>query len=315
MEKVIRTEFTFSGTLDAPYELHATVWKPENKKVDTVVQIAHGMTEHIGRYERLAEVLTKNGVAIAGFDFRGHGKNEGDKTCASLGENGWEVTIEDMHIYYEKLREFFPETRHFMYGFSMGTFLICDYLNKYPNDKIDGIILVGTGCQNMIMLSMVISLIRNEVKKAGWNNTSALVKKFSFDIYNDRYKPNRTYADWLCSDEEEIDAYVADELNRECVSSGLFVELLEAIRRSGQKDAFVNWNKDISVLLISGDDDMMGNKGKGMNIIDKNLRRCGIKNIQIEIVENARHDVLHERKNGAAETAEILIRDFLESGK
>ena len=146
----------------------------------------------------------------------------------------------------------------------------------------------------------------------GWNNTSPLVKKLSFAVYNDRYKPTRTYADWLCSDEEEINAYITDELVRESISAGFFFELLGSVRRSGQKDAFMNWNKDIPVLMISGKEDMFGNKGKGMKIISNNMLKCGMKNVRVANIENARHDILHECKSGAAEVAELLIKDYLD---
>ncbi|MDY3918800.1 MAG: alpha/beta hydrolase [Candidatus Limivivens sp.] len=42
-----------------------------------MLQISHGMTEHIGRYEKLAEMLTSQGIVVAGFDLRGHGRNGG----------------------------------------------------------------------------------------------------------------------------------------------------------------------------------------------------------------------------------------------
>lgn len=76
--------------------LPGRIWTPE-KDLRMVLQISHGMTEHICRYEKLAETLTNNGIAVAGFDLRGHGCNGGDPECASFGEGGWEASIRDMH--------------------------------------------------------------------------------------------------------------------------------------------------------------------------------------------------------------------------
>lgn len=312
---MIKTELILNGAPDNPYELHSLIWKPDNGKIDTVIQIAHGMTEHIGRYENLAKVLTQHGVAVAGIDLRGHGKNVGDKKCASFGENGWISVIDDMHIYHNKLREMFPGTKHCLMGFSLGNFLTCDYINKYQDDSYDGVILIGMGYQCAGILSIMGSLIKREVKKAGWNSTTPLVEKLSFGIYNDRYKPNQTYVDWICSDGKETAAFVADELTRECISAGLFAELMSSFRRFVLKDAFSKWNKDIPILLISGKDDLYGNQGKAMEVIRKNMCRCGMKNVRTENIDNARHDVLHERESGAAEKTEMLIKDFLESCK
>ena len=47
-----------------------------------VVQIAHGMGEHMGRYLDLIEVLTSAGLTVYGNDHRGHGRTK-------ISELGW----------------------------------------------------------------------------------------------------------------------------------------------------------------------------------------------------------------------------------
>lgn len=68
-------KFTFTGCGGA--KLSAAIWTPDGQP-KAVLQVAHGMTEHIGRYDKLAEALTVQGVIVAGFDLRGHGHNSGD---------------------------------------------------------------------------------------------------------------------------------------------------------------------------------------------------------------------------------------------
>ena len=75
------------------------LWTPDCEP-KAVLQITHGMTEHMGRYTRLAEMLCAHGIAAAGFDLRGHGKNPGNPSCASFGEGGWEASLEDMHLFF-----------------------------------------------------------------------------------------------------------------------------------------------------------------------------------------------------------------------
>ncbi len=80
----MKTEtFQFSGFNDNP--LPVMLWQPEGK-TKALLQITHGMTEHIGRYESFTQKLTTQGIAVAGFDLRGHGKNPGSKEVASFGE-------------------------------------------------------------------------------------------------------------------------------------------------------------------------------------------------------------------------------------
>ena len=77
-------------------KLSAAVWTPDDQP-KMVLQIAHGMTEHIGRYDKLAEALTAQGVAVAGFDMRGHGRNSGDATSLPsakvVGGSRWKTCI------------------------------------------------------------------------------------------------------------------------------------------------------------------------------------------------------------------------------
>ena len=93
--------FTFSG-YDG-LELPATLWLPKGDPI-AVLQVTHGMTEYIERSAALAEALTEKGIAVAGFDLRGHGRNPGDMFVASLGAGGWDLSIEDMHLFFTELK-------------------------------------------------------------------------------------------------------------------------------------------------------------------------------------------------------------------
>lgn len=42
-----------------------------------VLQISHGMIEHIRRYEECACALAKQGIAVIGHDHLGHGETAG----------------------------------------------------------------------------------------------------------------------------------------------------------------------------------------------------------------------------------------------
>ena len=81
----------------------AVLWLPEGD-TKAVLQIAHGMTEHIGRYETFAEQMTAHGIAVCGFDLRGHGKNGVDEEVASFGENGWALSLNDMRNFFDHLQ-------------------------------------------------------------------------------------------------------------------------------------------------------------------------------------------------------------------
>lgn len=304
----MKTEtFTFpasGGTL-----LPAAVHLPETAP-RLVLQVAHGMTEHFGRYTALAEFLTESGIVVAGFDLRGHGLNPGDPNCASFGEHGWASSLEDMRCFFSLLRERFPGVPHVMLGFSLGAFLLREYLGLYP-DGISGAAIMGTGCPAKALLTVMLPVVRGQVKQVGMDATTPLIRQLSFGVYNQKFKPNRTPSDWLCSDNGQLDAYRADTLCREDISAGLFWELLSAMKRTGGHKPCKSWNKSMPILLLSGEKDPVGNFGAGVKQLYRALHKAGLSRVTMELLPCARHDLFHEEACGAAQKARTILRQWL----
>ena len=63
-----------------------------------VIQIAHGLAEHAGRYARVAEALSNRGYAVYASDLRGHGRTA--RTAEDLGffaeDDGWNKCVGDL---------------------------------------------------------------------------------------------------------------------------------------------------------------------------------------------------------------------------
>ena len=304
----MRTErFVFIGL--GGVQIPAILWLPGGEP-RRILQIAHGMTEHSGRYEAFAEAMTAQGIAVAGYDLRGHGQNPGNPDVASFGENGWEASLEDMHLFFEALSARFPGVPHDMLGFSLGSFLLREYLGRW-NEGVSCAVIMGTGHRPALVLSVMMAIVKGQIKKGGFDNTTDLVRKLSFGTYNQKFKPNRTQSDWLCADTAQLDAYLADPLCRRDISSGLFWQLLGAMKRTGSKAACSTWKKELPVLLISGQDDPVGDCGKGVQAVKKLLDAAGMKDVSLHLILSARHILLDERESGAADEAIQIISDFL----
>jgi alpha-beta hydrolase superfamily lysophospholipase len=300
-------EFIGHGAIALP----AVIWQPE-QEIKAVLQINHGMTEHMGRYESLAADLCSHGIAVAGFDLRGHGKNPGNPEIASFGEGGWTASIEDMRLFFTELRSRFPGVPHFMLGFSLGSFLLREYLTKYPSEgELAGAIIAGTGHQPGWILAVIMAIVKGEFKKAGFDGTTDLIRQLSFGTYNQKFKPNRTEADWLCSDVSALDAYLADPLVRKNISAGLFRELLGSMKRSGSAFEYDGWDTSLPILLISGQEDPVGDAGKGVRTICNRMEKAGMENVTLNLPPNARHDIFHEEANGTAEAVRHCIAAWL----
>lgn len=287
--------------------LSAVLWLPDGEP-KAVLQVAHGMTEHIGRYGAFAEQMTERGVAVCGFDLRGHGKNGDDEEIASFGENGWALSLCDMHTFFEEMKARFPRIPYFMMGFSLGSFLLREYLSHHP-DGIDGAAIVGTGYQPGWVLSVMKAIVKAECKKSGFDGTTDLVKKLSFETYNQKFQPNETDSDWLCADEDELYEYMRDPLCRKYISAGLFFQLLDSMKRTGMKRAAAAWRRDMPVLLLSGENDPVGNGGKGVEAVRRQLEALGMADVTVQLFPEARHDLFHEKKSGNAnEATQALLR-------
>ena len=80
------------------------------------------------------------------------------------------------------------------------------------------------------------------------------------------------------------------------------------MRRTGKKNTYEKWDKTVPVLLLSGQNDPVGDFGKGIERVKKGMDQAGLKNVQVHLFPNARHDLLHEEESGNAKKAiDVLI--------
>ena len=73
----IKSEFTIPSVV-GDCDLRGSRWLPKNGEVRAVLQIIHGMLEHIGRYDAFADFFTSRGFAVYGVSHLGHGLSVND---------------------------------------------------------------------------------------------------------------------------------------------------------------------------------------------------------------------------------------------
>ena len=90
-------------------------WTPEVPPRASVV-LAHGYSEHSGRYSFLAEALNAAGLQLVAFDFRGHGRSEGRPGLfVSYGQ-----LADDLRRVVEEVRQDSPGLPLVLMGHSVG---------------------------------------------------------------------------------------------------------------------------------------------------------------------------------------------------
>lgn len=278
------------------------LWTPDGDP-KALLLVIHGMTEHAGRYRNFAQVMTGEGIAVAAYDLRGHGRNVARSDCAAMAPGDWEKSIGDIDRAIEQLRQRFSAPVYLL-GFSLGSFLVREYMQR-QSAKMNGVILIGTGTQPKWLLKLMKLLVNTQIRKAGFTETTELVRQLSFGAYNQKFKPTRTQSDWLCSDERELDAYLADPLCKKDIASGTFYALLDSMERTA---AAVPGCSCVPVLLLGGDRDPVGDFGKGTDAVNRLLLQAGYP-VKLHRFPGARHMLLHEQSGGqAAQAMETILR-------
>lgn len=299
----ITNEFTFksaSGLCD----IYAQSAAPSDfKDVKGVIQITHGMAEHSNRYARFAMELCKNGYAVYVCDLLGHGKSVASKDeLGYFGDNGVDSLVEDMHKLTEIAKNEYPELPFIMFGHSMGSFLLRNYLAVYGKE-IDGAVVCGTSGANPAA-GMGIKLARYFEKTKGKLDRPALLNSIAFGPYNKR-TDKRTEFDWLSRDEKEVDKYIEDPLCGFCFTANGFETLFTALKRVSNKAWYNAVPKELNILLIAGDNDPVGEYGKGVNQVFELLKKSGHTNTLMKLYPECRHELLNEL-NRAEVTADIV---------
>ncbi len=289
----ILNEFSF-GSSDCKSTIYVREWLPDTTPIG-VIQICHGVAEHISRYDQFARFLAEHGFVVAGNDHLGHGKSVADvKKQGYFGEHGgWELVVGDIRKLYERLREQYFSLPIFLFGHSMGSFLARTYIIRY-HDGPEGVILCGTGQQSSLLLATGLATANTVIRRYGAQHKSQLLNDMSFMGYNSHFKPNRTEFDWLTRSEAVVDAYIADPDCGYVSSAGLLRDMMTGIKYISSPKNLHRMNKDLPVYFISGDDDPVGEYGKGVLRAYNSFLKAGLSDVMLKLYHGARHEILNE---------------------
>ena len=289
------TEFTFLST-DGKTQLHGMRWEPDGGSVRAVLQICHGVAEHIARYDAFARYLNGLGIAVVGHDHLGHGLSlpEGG-TPVYFGEsNTWNTVVDDIYVLHQRIRLWYPDVPLCIMGHSMGSFLTRTYLIRYPG-TVKAAIIMGTGWQPKAVIAGGMAVARAVGAVVGENGTSDLVTNLAFGAYNKLFAPNRTSCDWLSADEGNVDAYMADPLCGADATVGLFRQMLSGIRFNQKLSNLRQMDPRIPVLFVAGEKDPVGDCGNGVRRTYQEFRRAGVQDCTLKLYPGLRHEILNEK--------------------
>ena len=303
---------------DGIHQLAGWVYLPDGP-ARGLLQVVHGMTEYIGRYDSFMTRMAGEGYICFGYDHLGHGYTashpggdgpDGD-TPSELGfiasRDGWLRLAEDVGRFAAAVREVYGRTDAgetlpwFLLGHSMGSFIVRVSSARFA--KPDKLILMGTGGPNPAS-GAGLALVGLTKCFRGERYISPLIDKLTFGSYNSHFREENDPLSWLTTDRTVRDRYREDPLCTFKFTVSAMGDLIRLNRAANSRACFKALGGGMPVLLLSGRDDPVGAYGKGVTIVYNRLKRQGAEG-KLVLYDHGRHEILNDTCREAA-VGEIL---------
>ena len=249
-----------------------------------VMQIAHGLGEHSGRYCELIEALLEASFTVYANDHRGHGRTAASaQNFGDFGEGGFALLVEDMVELTRIAKKENPERPFIVFGHSMGSFAAQQYILDHSH-SVDGLVLSGSGSLDGLAKVAVSASAKNQ------------------NFLNARFEPARTPFDWLSRDSQVVDAFMKDALCFPTLQPKSAASFLAASTRLADPDALSKIRPHLPIYLFSGSEDPVGQQLEGVRTLIDRYRKAGVRNISRDFYEGGRHEMLNELNRGEVRT-------------
>lgn len=189
-----------------------------------------------------------------------------------------------------------------LFGHSMGSFMARYYVTAFPN-TVDGAIFAGTaGTNNPAGTARALAVAIG--KSRGNHYRSQMLHRLAFKTYNQRFPSAGEFA-WLSRDPAAGRKYENDPKRNFIFTASGFYGLFSVLYAVSKESWAVAYPKNLPTLLMAGDMDPVGNYGKGPSEVYERLVRAGVKNVQLKLYKDARHE-LHNETNKEEFFADVI---------
>lgn len=296
----MKNEFYYPSK-DGITQIHAIEWVPEGK-VRGVLQICHGMAEHIDRYHGFAEFLSGQGFYVTGHDHLGHGKSvAGTEKYGFFHETeGNSYVVADIQQLRMRTEKQYAGVPYFMLGHSMGSFLLRQYLGLYGGG-LSGAIIMGTGEQPGMVLSAGKLVCKLIAAVKGWDYRSKFVHGLAVGGYE-----KKLGGGWLSKNEDNVNKYAEDPLCGFMFTVNGYYHMFSGMAKMNRQEKEGKTQKHLPLFFVAGKEDPVGNCGKGVENVYLLYKNGGYEDVELKLYENDRHEILNE------DDKEVVYQDILE---
>lgn len=301
----LKREFYFKSS-DGINRVHTVEWSPEDGIVKAVLQIVHGMAEHIGRYDAFARFMADKGYLVVGDDHLGHGKTAASDTeFGYMGEDGAHLLVKDEHRLQKHVKEQYPVVPYIILGHSMGSYITRRFISIYGHD-VDACLILGTGFQSSLETGAGLTLAGIIGRAKGEHHRSDFLTELGFGKYCSRIENPRTESDWMCRDDKVVDEFKSDPLCDFIFTVNGYKALFTLVREDCDDRTAAKVPKELPIYILSGSEDPVGQYGEGVMKTYEQYKQAGIKDLQVKIYPQMRHEILNEY--GKEEVFEDILR-------
>lgn len=296
MQNAVDTfDFDFPSA-DGKSQVHGIIWQPAGSKPVGVIQLIHGMAEHIGRYDPFATFLAQKGYLVCGHDHIGHGLTAESKE--EFGhmpvKNGSEVLISDIDSMREIASSVYPDIPYFMFGHSMGSFALRVYLTQFGSG-LAGAVICGTGWVPQAVSVVGSRIAKGLAKLKGERGHSNFVHSMVEGVYSNSIKNPRTDLDWISANPDNVDEYMADEMSGFPFTLGGYISLIRLAGTASKLESAKKIPNTLPLLFIAGSEDPVGANGRGVAEAVDLMKRAGAQDVEVIMYGGMRHEILNEK--------------------
>lgn len=292
-----REEVIHFTSTDTTTHVRGVLWWPDAQPRG-IVQLVHGMAEHIMRYEPFAHFLNEAGYLVCGHDHVGHGhsvESKDDWGCLPL-RGGRDVLVGDVgrmrDVVCDRMGTSLP---YFLFGHSMGSFVVRAYISECGTE-LTGAIICGTAHIPPIVSAGGNLLAHLIARMRGERYVSKLFVDISVGAYSKGIEKPRTSSDWLSYNATNVDAFLADEQCGFAFSAGGNATLTALTGEVCTQACCARVPHGLPLLYVAGDADPVGDMGKGVHTAVAMAKEAGSSDVTCIIYDHMRHEILNEDK-------------------